>query len=70
MNNKKLSQSSTNNSQQQILVDDIVQLIRQGQRRVATEVNATVVLLYWTIGRRINDEILTDKRADYGDQII
>ncbi len=70
MNNKKLSQSSTDNSQQQILVDDIVQLIRQGQRRVATEVNATVVLLYWTIGRRINDEILTDKRADYGDQII
>lgn len=46
MNNKKLSQSSTDNSQQQILVDDIVQLIRQGQRRVATEVNATVVLLY------------------------
>ena len=48
----------------------IVQLIRQGQRRVAAEVNATVVLLYWTIGRRINDEILTDKRAEYGDQII
>jgi hypothetical protein len=54
MNNKKLSQSSTDNSLHQILVDDIVQLIRQGQRRVAAEVNATVVLLYWTIGRRIN----------------
>ncbi len=70
MNNKKLSQSSTDNSLHQILVDDIVQLIRQGQRRVAAEVNATVVLLYWTIGRRINDEILTDKRAEYGNQII
>lgn len=52
------------------LLSDISQMIHQGQRRVATEVNSTVVLLYWTIGKRINDEILVDQRADYGDQII
>ena len=70
MSEKKPSLPSVGNSQHRILVEDIVQLIRQGQRRVATEVNATVVLLYWTIGKRINDEILIDKRADYGNQII
>lgn len=70
MSEKKPSLPSVGNSQHRILVKDIVQLIRQGQRRVATEVNATVVLLYWTIGKRINDEILIDKRADYGNQII
>jgi predicted nuclease of restriction endonuclease-like (RecB) superfamily len=54
----------------QKLFHDIVQMIQQGRNRVATEVNATVVLLYWSIGKRINDAILIDKRADYGDQII
>lgn len=52
------------------LLNDIVQLIQQGRRRVATEVNSTTVVLYWSIGKRINDEILADKRAEYGDQII
>ncbi len=28
------------------------------------------MLLYWAIGKRSNDEILLDKRAEYGDQII
>ncbi len=52
------------------LVSDIIQLIHQAQRRVATEINSTVVLLYWTIGKRINDAILEDQRADYGSQVI
>lgn len=47
-----------------------MQLIQQGRQRVATEINSTVVLLYWAIGKRINDEMLLDKRAEYGDQII
>ena len=52
------------------LMDDVVRLIHQGRQRVAIEVNSTVVLLYWAIGKRINDEILADKRAEYGDQVI
>ncbi len=61
MSNKKLPLYSIESSQHRSLVDDIAQLIQRGQRRVAAEVNATVVLLYWTIGKRINDEILIDK---------
>lgn len=52
------------------LYKDIVGLIQEGKKRVATEVNSTVVLLYWSIGKRINEEVLSDKRAEYGEQII
>ena len=44
--------------QYQNLFEDIVQLIQKGQQSVAVEVNSTIVLLYWSIGKRINDELL------------
>ena len=61
---------STDPPQYRQLFGDIVKMIQQGRQHVATEVNSTVVLLYWSIGKRINDEILTADRADYGDKII
>jgi len=70
MTSKKLSPPATHDVQYQTLFNDIVQLIQRGQQHVATEINSTIVLLYWSIGKRINDEILLDKRADYGDQVI
>ncbi len=54
----------------QNLFNDIAKIIKEGKYRVATEVNSTVILIYWLIGRRINDEILKGDRANYGDQII
>ena len=68
MSEKKLAISDSLQYKQ--LLQDVVQLIQHGRQRVATEVNSTIVLLYWSIGKRINDEILADKRAEYGDQII
>ena len=70
MNKTSLTLALNEESHYKQLFDDIVNLIQQGQRRVATEVNSTMVLLYWTIGKRINDEILLEKRANYGEQII
>lgn len=70
MTSKNLPAKNNNNNNTGNLYNDITQLIRQGKRRVATEVNSTVVILYWSIGKRINDEILLDKRADYGEQAI
>jgi len=32
--------------------------------------NRGTVLLFWKIGKRINDEVLNNKRADYGKQIV
>ena len=36
----------------------------------ATLVNAKICLTNWHIGKRINDEILFNRRADYGQQIV
>lgn len=32
--------------------------------------NSTLTLLFWQVGRRINEHILQNKRADYGKQIV
>jgi len=52
------------------LLTDIKNLIDNARSAVAQTVNAGLTMLYWNIGKRINDEILKNKRADYGKQII
>jgi predicted nuclease of restriction endonuclease-like (RecB) superfamily len=37
---------------------------------LAITVNATLSLLYWQIGKRINEEILQNQRAEYGKEIV
>ena len=52
------------------LIDDIKRLIEDTRRAVAFTVNAGLTMLYWQIGKRINEEVLGDSRADYGKKII
>ncbi|MEI8174137.1 MAG: PDDEXK nuclease domain-containing protein [Deltaproteobacteria bacterium] len=52
------------------LVGEIKTLIEQSRQQVAVTVNATMTMLYWQIGKRINEEVLKDKRAEYGKQIV
>jgi hypothetical protein len=52
------------------LASDVRQLIDQSRRTVASAVNAGLVTLYWQIGDRIRTEILKNKRAEYGEQIV
>jgi len=52
------------------LFDEIKNLIEQARGRVASQVNSEITLLYWNIGHRINTDILKNKRADYGQQIV
>jgi hypothetical protein len=37
---------------------------------VARQVNSALVVLYWRIGQRIREDILKEKRAEYGEQIL
>ncbi|WP_091396907.1 DUF1016 N-terminal domain-containing protein [Arachidicoccus rhizosphaerae] len=46
------------------------ELIEQSKRRLGQTTNATLTLLYWQIGRRFNSEVLSNKRADYGKQVV
>jgi predicted nuclease of restriction endonuclease-like (RecB) superfamily len=52
------------------LIQDIRTLIEAARANVAVAVNAELTLLYWNIGRRLHDEILKGKRAEYGKQIV
>jgi hypothetical protein len=39
------------------LVQDIRSLIEEARSTVATTVNAALTMLYWRVGKRINEEI-------------
>jgi predicted nuclease of restriction endonuclease-like (RecB) superfamily len=52
------------------LFGDISALIDQARNRVARAVNAGQVLLNWHIGQRIRTDILGERRAGYGEQIV
>ena len=45
-------------------------MIEDARNFVAVTVNIGMTMLYWRIGKRINNEILKGKRADYGKQIV
>ena len=48
----------------------IKQLIEDSKQQVAVTVNATMSMLYWRIGKQINEELLQNSRAEYGEQVI
>ena len=52
------------------LFDQINALIHDARARVAITVNRELVLLYWQVGKAIKEDILDNKRADYGEQVI
>lgn len=57
-------------SQSDALTSEIKNLIEESRRQVAASVNYAMTFLYWQVGRRINQEILGNRRAGYGEQII
>jgi hypothetical protein len=52
------------------LFSEIKQLIEEARQNVATVVNSATTILYWNIGKRINTEILVNKRAKYGKEVV
>ena len=59
---------AVNNDRQ--LFNELSQLIEQSQRAVVSHANSTLTMLFWQVGKRINEEILQNKRAEYGKQIV
>jgi predicted nuclease of restriction endonuclease-like (RecB) superfamily len=52
------------------LLGDIRGLIEASRQQVARTVNSGMVALYWSIGKRIREEVLGGRRAEYGEQIV
>ncbi|MFC0425357.1 PDDEXK nuclease domain-containing protein [Chryseobacterium scophthalmum] len=49
---------------------DLSQLIEQSHQQVAMQANSTLTILFWQVGKRINDDILQNQRAEYGKQTV
>jgi len=52
------------------LVADVRALIDNAQKLASRAVNSVIEAIYWSIGQRIHSDILQDKRAEYGKQIL
>ena len=52
------------------LLQSIVSLIDSARNKIALTVNSELTLLYWNIGKQINEDILKNNRADYGKNIV
>lgn len=52
------------------LLQELSLLIEQSKHQVAIQTNSAVTLLFWQVGNRINQDILQNKRAEYGKQIV
>ncbi len=52
------------------LIGDIRSLIETARHNVAVTVNAGLTILYWQIGNRICQNILKQKRGEYGKEIV
>lgn len=52
------------------LLADVREMILAARQSVAQTTNATLTMLYWQIGRRVRQDILQEKRAEYGERIV
>lgn len=52
------------------LVKDVGRLIVDARRQTTAAVNFDLTLLYWRIGKRIQQEVLGSERGAYGEQIV
>lgn len=52
------------------LLSDIRLLIEQAKEKTTAQINNTMTVMYWNIGKRINQDVLDNQRAEYGKQIV
>ena len=52
------------------LLSDLAQLIEKSQNHVAIIVNSSITMLFWQVGKRINEHVLKNERAEYGKEVI
>lgn len=53
-----------------MLFKDLAHIIEQGKQQVTQKVNIVLTLTFWHIGKKINDHILNNERAEYGKEIV
>ena len=61
---------NSNEVEKNDLLLDVCRLIEEGRHQLSYAANAAVTYTYWRVGRRINTDVLHNKRAGYGKQIV
>lgn len=56
--------------QESLLFQDACTIIEQAQESAYRQVNETLIKRNWLLGLRIQHEVLKDKRAEYGEQVV
>ncbi len=51
-------------------IEELRAMIDQTREDIAVTVNSKLTMLYWHIGNRVRKEILNNKRAEYGQEIV
>lgn len=62
--------SLVENSNSDVLYQDACTIIEQAQSAAYRAVNETLIKRNWLLGMRIQHEVLNDKRAEYGEQVV
>ena len=57
-------------SSEEILFSDVCGIIESSKLRIANYVNTEICMTYWQIGTRIKEDVLFNKRAEYGKQVL
>jgi hypothetical protein len=57
------------NKVEPIIIQDLRCLISAAKNRVAIGVNQEMTILYWNVGKLIQEDILKSERAEYGEKI-
>ena len=52
------------------LFNELAQIIEDSQRQLVSAAISTLTMLFWQVGQRINQNILQNRRAEYGKQIV
>ena len=55
---------------EKMLFQDLARIIDQGKNQLAKQVNSTIAVVYWQVGKKINEHILNNQRAEYAKEIV
>ncbi|MDO5341840.1 MAG: PDDEXK nuclease domain-containing protein [Bacteroidia bacterium] len=67
---KPKDEVTSQNEETKVLYSDVCQIISDARTRLATYANAEVCMTNYYVGRRIKEDVLYNKRADYGQKVV
>ena len=68
--NKDIELQPNEQQEENLLYNDVCEIIDRARVRVATYVNTEVCLTNWYVGKRIKEDVLFNRRAEYGKRIV